>query len=99
MGSGALAWVDKMIAMKTLYLLVPLLPLAGAIVAGLFGATVGRAGAHWVTILSVLVSFLASCVIFADVLNGNTYNGRSIPGWRAAIRSSRSASWSTGCRR
>src|SRR5436190_7031651 len=75
MGSGVLAWVDKMIAMKTLYLLVPLLPLAGAVVAGLFGRTVGRAGAHRVTIVAVLVSFLASCVIFADVLNGNTYNG------------------------
>ena len=75
MGSGALAWIDKMIAMKTLYLLVPFAPLAGSIVAGLFGRAIGRAGAHSVTILSVLVSFLASCVIFADVLNGNSYNG------------------------
>jgi NADH-quinone oxidoreductase subunit L len=74
-GSGALAWIDKMIAMKTLYLLVPLAPLAGAIVAGLAGRAIGRAGAHWVTILSVLASFLGSCVVFADVLNGNTYNG------------------------
>jgi NADH-quinone oxidoreductase subunit L len=72
---GALAWLDKMIAMKTLYLLVPLAPLVGAIVAGLFGRAVGRAGAHWVTIVSVLVSFLASCVIFADVWAGNVYNG------------------------
>ncbi len=72
---GALAWIDKMIAMKTLYLIVPLAPLAGAIVAGLFGRAVGRAGAHSVTILSVLVSFLCSCVIFADVMSGNTYNG------------------------
>src|SRR4051812_4303588 len=64
-----------MIAMKTLYLVVPLAPLAGAIVAGLFGRSIGRAGAHWVTILSVLVSFAASCVIFADVWAGNVYNG------------------------
>jgi len=75
MGSGALAWIDKMIEMKTLYLIVPFAPLAGAIIAGLFGHAIGRAGAHRVTILSVLVSFLASCVIFADVLNGNTWNG------------------------
>ncbi|MGQ0511385.1 MAG: NADH-quinone oxidoreductase subunit L [Betaproteobacteria bacterium] len=61
--------------MKTLYLLVPLAPLAGAIVAGLFGRAIGRSGAHWVTILSVLVSLVASCVIFADVLAGNTFNG------------------------
>ena len=64
-----------MIPMKTLYLIVPLAPLAGAIVAGLFGRAIGRKGAHRVTILSVLVSFIASCVIFADVLHGNVFNG------------------------
>jgi len=61
--------------MKTLYLLVPLAPLAGAILAGLFGRALGRAGAHWVTILSVLASFLASCWILVDVLQGNTFDG------------------------
>ncbi len=61
--------------MKALYLLVPLAPLVGAIVAGLFGRAIGRAGAHWVTILSVAASFLASCWIFVDVLQGNTFNG------------------------
>ena len=61
--------------MKALYLLVPLAPLAGAILAGLFGRALGRAGAHSVTILGVLASFLASCWIFADVLGGNTFNG------------------------
>ena len=61
--------------MKTLYLIVPLAPLAGAIVAGLFGRAIGRSGAHWVTIFSVLVSFGASCVVFADVMAGNVYNG------------------------
>ncbi|HVB47061.1 MAG TPA: NADH-quinone oxidoreductase subunit L [Burkholderiales bacterium] len=64
-----------MISMKTLYLLVPLAPLAGALVAGLFGRAVGRAGAHTATILAVLVSFLASCAIFVDVLHGNNFNG------------------------
>jgi NADH-quinone oxidoreductase subunit L len=57
--------------MKTVYLLVPFAPLVGAIVAGLLG----RAGAHRVTILSVLISFLASCWIFSDVLAGNSFNG------------------------
>ncbi len=64
-----------MISMKTLYLLAAFAPLAGAIVAGLFGRAIGRTGAHRVTILSVLVSFIASCVVFADVLDGNTFNG------------------------
>ena len=61
--------------MKTLYLIVPLAPLFGAIVAGLFGRAIGRAGSHWVTILSVLVSFICSVVIFRDVMAGNTFNG------------------------
>src|SRR5687767_8995695 len=61
--------------MKLLYLVIPLAPLVGAIIAGLFGRAVGRAGAHWVTILSVLVSFAGSCVVFVDVLNGNSFNG------------------------
>jgi NADH-quinone oxidoreductase subunit L len=58
-----------------LYLLVPLAPLAGAIVAGLGGKAVGRAGAHWVTILGVAVSFAASCLIFSRALDGQVFNG------------------------
>ncbi len=61
--------------MKSLYLVVPLAPLAGAIVAGLFGKAIGRAWAHRVTILGVLISFLTSVYIFSDVLNGNSWNG------------------------
>jgi NADH-quinone oxidoreductase subunit L len=64
-----------MTRMELVYLIVPLAPLAGAIVAGLFGRAIGRAGAHWVTIVGVGISFVASCAVFADVLNGNTYNG------------------------
>src|SRR5215470_18774315 len=60
---------------QTLYLVVPLAPLAASIVAGLFGRAIGRAGAHWVTIVGVGISFFASCAILADVLNGNTFNG------------------------
>ncbi|HQR04611.1 MAG: NADH-quinone oxidoreductase subunit L [Proteobacteria bacterium] len=61
--------------MKTLYLLVPLAPLLGSVVAGLFGRIIGRTGAHVVTILGVLVSFIASVVVFRDVEAGNTFNG------------------------
>ena len=61
--------------MKALYLIVPFAPLVGAIIAGLFGRAVGRAGAHWVTIASVFVSFVGSVFIFIDVLNGNVFNG------------------------
>src|SRR6266852_8394202 len=58
-----------------LYLLVPLAPLAGAIAAGLFGRRIGRAGAHWAAIAGVAISFAASCLVFADVLNGTVFNG------------------------
>jgi NADH-quinone oxidoreductase subunit L len=61
--------------MKELYLIIPFAPLAGAIVAGLGGRWVGRTGAHSVTIFGVLLSFLAACVVFVDVLNGHTFNG------------------------
>ncbi len=61
--------------MKTLYLIVPLAPLVGAIIAGLFGKQIGRAGAHTATILGVAVSFLASLAVFQDVQAGNTFNG------------------------
>jgi NADH-quinone oxidoreductase subunit L len=61
--------------MKTLYLLIPFAPLVGAIVAGLFGKTIGRAGAHWVTIVGVVISFVCSILVMQDVLAGNTFNG------------------------
>jgi NADH-quinone oxidoreductase subunit L len=60
------------VSLYSLCLLVPLAPLAGASVAGLFGRQIGRAGAHWVAILGVAVSFAASCVVFARVLDGQT---------------------------
>ena len=61
--------------MQTLYLLVPLAPLAGAILAGLFGKTIGRAGAHSVTILGVAAAFVLSVIICQDVQAGHTFNG------------------------
>ncbi|MGE0010642.1 MAG: NADH-quinone oxidoreductase subunit L [Azoarcus sp.] len=61
--------------MQKLYLLVPLAPLFGAIMAGLFGKAIGRAGAHIVTILGVAIAFVVSVVIYQDVQAGNTFNG------------------------
>ena len=66
--------------MQALYLLVPLAPLMGAIIAGLFGKAIGRSGAHVVTIAGVAVAFIASVVIFMDVMAGNTFDG-SIYTW------------------
>jgi NADH-quinone oxidoreductase subunit L len=61
--------------MKTLYLLVPLAPLAGAILAGFFGKLLGRTGSHLVTIFGVAISFALSVLIFQDVQAGNVFNG------------------------
>jgi NADH-quinone oxidoreductase subunit L len=68
--------------MQTLYLIVPLAPLFGALVAGLFGKLIGRTGAHVVTIAGVLVSFIASVLVFQDVLAGHAYNG-TVYSWMA----------------
>lgn len=61
--------------MQKLYLLVPLAPLFGAIVAGLFCRVIPRWLAHTVTITGVAVAFIASLLIFQDVQAGNTFNG------------------------
>ncbi|WP_137935767.1 NADH-quinone oxidoreductase subunit L [Chitinivorax sp. B] len=63
--------------MKTLYLMIPLAPLAGAILAGLFGRFIGRAGAHWATILGVAAAFAGSAYTLNYLLQGGQpFNGQ-----------------------
>ena len=59
-----------MISMNIL-LVIALAPLFGAAVAGLFGKQVGRAGAHWVTILGVAVSCALSVHVLWQFIAGN----------------------------
>jgi NADH-quinone oxidoreductase subunit L len=61
--------------MQSLYLLVPLAPLVGALAAGLFGNVLGRAWSHRITIALVAVSFFASLAIYQDVMAGHLFNG------------------------
>ena len=61
--------------MQNLYLLVPLAPLVGALAAGLFGNVLGRAWSHRITIALVALSFIASLVIYRDVMAGHLFNG------------------------
>jgi NADH-quinone oxidoreductase subunit L len=61
--------------MQKLYLLVPLAPLVGAIIAGLFCRLIPRWVAHTATILGVTIAFIGSCFVFRDVMAGNTFNG------------------------
>jgi NADH-quinone oxidoreductase subunit L len=52
---------------QNLLLTVPLAPLAGAVIAGFFGKAIGRRGAHVVTILGVLISFIVSVMVLKAV--------------------------------
>jgi len=61
--------------MQKLYLLVPLAPLIGAMIAGLFCRVIPRWVAHTATIAGVAVAFVTSLVIFQDVQAGHTFNG------------------------
>src|SRR5213595_1607201 len=61
--------------MQTLYLVVPLAPLAAAILVGLFGAKLGRAASHSLCIAGVAVSTVASYFVWRDVGAGHTFNG------------------------
>jgi NADH-quinone oxidoreductase subunit L len=63
-----------------LLLAVPLAPLAGSLIAGLFGTKffgnkVGRATSHTVTILGVLIAFIISFQTLLAVTDGAKFNG------------------------
>ncbi|MCU7801762.1 MAG: NADH-quinone oxidoreductase subunit L [Candidatus Thiodiazotropha sp. (ex Lucinoma borealis)] len=66
--------------MENIYLTIVLVPLIGAIIAGFFGSTIGRKGAHWVAsggvgISTLLSLFVLKRFIFDDeaVFNGPVY--------------------------
>ena len=63
--------------MQSIYLTIALAPLAAAVAAGLFGRTIGRAGAHSVTIAAVGLSCVLSCYVLYQILfHGQApYNG------------------------
>jgi NADH-quinone oxidoreductase subunit L len=49
--------------MENIYLTIVLAPLLGSIIAGFLGGKIGRAGAHWATIIGVGVSCLLSLYV------------------------------------
>ncbi len=70
---------------ETVILLIPLLPLIGCLIAGLFRHRVGRAGAHWVTIGAVAGSFLLSAYVAWEVFfNGLPVLDYSVYTWAVA---------------
>ncbi len=73
-------------------LVIALAPLLGAIVAGLFGRQIGRAGAHSVTIGAVAVSCVLSLQVLyqlatgrADPFNQNVYTFFEVGSWSAHV--------------
>ena len=64
-----------MIEIQKLYLLVPLAPLVGSLIAGLLGRVIGTTWSHRITIGMMFVCLAASIIIFMDVSKGNIYNG------------------------
>lgn len=63
-------------SMQTIYLLIPLAPLFGALVAGLFGWAISRRAAHTITIAGVSISFLLSAYVLKTLLaGGDSFNG------------------------
>ena len=80
-----------MISMNIL-LVIALAPLVGSAIAGLFGKQVGRAGAHWVTILGVAVSCALSVHVLwqfvaggAAPFNENVYTFFQVGGYSAHV--------------
>jgi len=63
--------------MPNTYLTIVLSPLIASIVAGLFGKRIGRAGAHWLTIIGVAISFVLSAMVLkGQLLDGDpAFNG------------------------
>ncbi|MFN6995064.1 MAG: NADH-quinone oxidoreductase subunit L [Aquincola tertiaricarbonis] len=60
---------------QNMLLAVPLAPLAGSVIAGFFGKTVGRRGSHIATILGVAIAFVLSVMVLQSVVvDGARFN-------------------------
>src|SRR3546814_530353 len=77
---------------QNVLLLIALAPLFGAIIAGLFGRQIGRAGAHTITILGVALSVVLSAKVLFDLwqggaapFNANLYTWFEVGGYSAHI--------------
>jgi NADH-quinone oxidoreductase subunit L len=71
-----------MASLKTILILIPLLPLIAAAVAGLLRQPIGRAGSHWVAILGVAVSFVLSAwVLYLQVYENLGTQNISVYTW------------------
>ena len=68
--------------MYNYYLTIVIVPLAAAVVAGLFGKQIGRAASHWLTILAVGISFVLSMFVLKHLyLDGGVAENISVYTW------------------
>jgi len=70
--------------MYNYYLTIVLAPLAAAIIAGLAGKQIGRAGSHWVTIAGVGTSCLLSLIVLKNMFWGGAV-AENIPVYTWAV--------------
>jgi NADH-quinone oxidoreductase subunit L len=81
----------ELVISKSILIAVVLAPLFGAILAGLFGRRIGRAGAHTATILGVAVSCALSCYVLWQLMQGaspfneNVYTFFDVAGYDAHV--------------
>jgi NADH-quinone oxidoreductase subunit L len=67
---------------ETIYLTIVLAPLVGALLAGLFGNAIGRAGAHWVTIIGVGISSILSMLVYKHhIIDGAPDYNQAVYTW------------------
>jgi NADH-quinone oxidoreductase subunit L len=66
---------------QNLLLTIALAPLVGAVVAGFFGKAIGRRGAHTVTILGVLISFIGSILVLKQVVQDGARFNATVYEW------------------
>ena len=59
--------------MKSILVLIPLVPLFGSLVSGLFGSKLSERFVHSLTIFCVFVSACLSAYVFYDVMQSNSY--------------------------
>ncbi len=68
--------------MENIYLTIVLVPLIGAIIAGFFGGTIGRKGAHWVASSGVGISALLSLYVLKRFMfDGQTLFNDTVYTW------------------
>ncbi|WP_405233417.1 NADH-quinone oxidoreductase subunit L [Lentisalinibacter salinarum] len=68
--------------MQAMHLIIVLAPLVAAIIAGVFGRQIGRAGSHWITILAVGLSAVLSLLVLKDlVFDGGEVQNYTVYTW------------------